>query len=291
MIARTALAIVVAAAAPIASQDGVFRSVTESVAVDVSVQQQGRPVTNLRPADFQVRDNGVVQPLLDVSHEALPIDLTLVIDTSGSVQGATLASLRRAIDAVGGQLRPADRVKIVTFNQRTIEAAGFTQGRLPEMPAALLAPSGQTSVFDAMALSVIAPAEQGRRRMAIVFTDGADTVSFLSEAEILETTSRSGAAVFVVAVAANVAVLAQPATHQLLFQRITEATGGVLQVLRPSQDLGPAFVRAFNDFRASYVLRYVVQGQGKAGWHALDVRVMRPGNYDVRARRGYFSGT
>ena len=60
-----------------------------------------------------------------------------------------------------------------------------------------------------------------------------------------------------------------------------------MQVLR-NQDLGPAFVRALNDFRTSYVLRYAIQGQAKAGWHELQVRVTRPGEYEVRARKGYF---
>ncbi len=263
-----------------------FRSTTESVVVEVAVQQRGRPVTSLRAADFELRDNGVVQTIADLSQETLPIDVTLVVDTSGSVQGAMLDALRRALGAVGGQLRPTDRAKVITFNQRVHEASDFTEGRLPPMPAALAAPAGQTSVFDAIALSVIAPPQTGRRAMAIVFTDGADTVSVLDASQVLAAATRSGTAVFVVAAASGTAAVPQRPAHDSFFLRLAETTGGDVAVLQRGQDLDAAFVRAFNDFRASYVLRYTPTTSA-AGWHDLQVRITRSGDYDVRARKGY----
>jgi VWFA-related protein len=270
------------------AQDNVFRSTTESVVVDVSVQQRGRPVPDLRAADFELKDNGAVQTLSDLSHEALPIDVTLVVDVSGSVQGLLLGSLRRALVAVGAQLRPTDRAKVVTFNHRVHEASGFAEGRLPPMPQALERPMGHTSVLDAIALSVIAAPASGRRSMAIVFTDGADTVSVLDGSQLLAAASRSGLAIFVVAIASPAVPRSaqEPPPHQGLFEDLAEATGGDFVALQQGQELGPAFVRAFNAFRSSYVLRYSPTTQS-AGWHAVSVRVTRPGSYDIRARPGY----
>ena len=270
------------------TQDTVFRSTTESVVVDVSVQQRGRPVPNLRAADFELKDNGVVQTLSDVSQEALPIDVTLVVDVSGSVQGLLLGSLRRALVAIGAQLRPTDRAKVVTFNHRIHEASGFTEGGLPPMPQALERPIGHTSVLDAIALSVIAPPAAGRRSMAIVFTDGADTVSVLDGSQLLAAASRSGLAIFVVAIASasGPQTSPQPPPHQELFADLAEATGGDSVVLQQGQELGPAFVGAFNAFRSSYVLRYTPTTRSP-GWHAVSVRVTRSGSYDIRARPGY----
>ncbi len=49
-----------------------------------------------------------------------------------------------------------------------------------------------------------------------------------------------------------------------------------------------AFLRALEDFRTSYVLRYTLEGVSSAGWHDVAVRVVKPGTrYQVRARRGY----
>ena len=75
-----------------------------------------------------------------------------------------------------------------------------------------------------------------------------------------------------------------------LFDRLAELTGGAVVVLRPNQNLGESFVQAFDEFRASYVLRYAYEGPPQPGWHQLVVRVTRRGQYDVRARQGYFAG-
>jgi len=55
--------------------------------------------------------------------------------------------------------------------------------------------------------------------------------------------------------------------------------------------LNAPFLRALDEFRTSYVLRYTLQGVKRAGWHDLSVRIVKPGtNYSVRARRGYIGG-
>jgi hypothetical protein len=47
--------------------------------------------------------------------------------------------------------------------------------------------------------------------------------------------------------------------------------------------------RALDWFRAAYVVRYRATGVSPDGWHELRVRVTRPGDYDVKARKGYFA--
>lgn len=50
-------------------------------------------------------------------------------------------------------------------------------------------------------------------------------------------------------------------------------------------------VKAILDtYRQSYVIRYQPQGVATDGWHVLQVRVNRPGSFEVTARRGYFGG-
>jgi hypothetical protein len=128
--------------------------------------------------------------------------------------------------------------------------------------------------------------------MAIVFTDGDDTTSFLDEETVLDVASRSDTTVF--AVTASDAGTTMPAwtPSQRLFQRVTAATGGALAVLRRNEDLGASFVRAFDEFRTSYVLRVTANPAAASrpdGWHALSVTLKRPGSFDLRARPGYFA--
>ena len=64
----------------------VFRASADVVSVDAAVQRDRRPVVGLKPADFEILDNGVSQEISDVSYERLPIDVTLLLDVSASVR-------------------------------------------------------------------------------------------------------------------------------------------------------------------------------------------------------------
>lgn len=276
-----------AAGAP-AAQEVVFRASVATVAVDVAVQQDGRPVIDLGPGDFTVRDNGRLQEITGVIRETLPIDVTCIIDLSGSVQGPVLEALTRAVDAIGTQVRQTDRAGVVIFNQqirqvRPLDAGGWPAGLSLGTPTAL------TSLFDAVSVSLIAPPETGRRRMAIIFTDGLDMTSFVDGSSILELARRSNMAIFTVALADGTARRPQPAAHEELFRALADTTGGVLDVVQRDEDLSASFTQAFEDFRTSYVLTYAYDGPAEPGWHPIEVTVERPGRFEVRARQGYFS--
>jgi hypothetical protein len=90
------------------------------------------------------------------------------------------------------------------------------------------------------------------------------------------------------------------------FNTLAETTGGMVQVVQTDpftvkingtqtnnnrDTVDASFIRALEDFRTSYVLRYTVEGVPRAGWHHVAVRVTKPGRtYQVRARRGYVGG-
>lgn len=284
----TGVVLLTTATAVAAAQQAVFRASTASVTVDVSVRQNGRPVTDLGPADFEVRDAGLTQQIVEVTRETLPIDVTCIVDLSGSVQGPVLESLRRSINAIGQRLRPTDRASVITFNQQIRQVRPLQPGGWPD-GLALGTPSSLTSLFDAVSVALIASPEIGRRRMAIVFTDGLDISSFLDGAGMIEIARRSGTAVFTVALAEGTVRRPRRPAHEDLFTTLSNTTGGVLDVLQRDEDLSGAFAEAFEEFRTSYVLSYTYDGPALTGWHPIEVRVTRPGRFDVRARQGYFS--
>jgi hypothetical protein len=67
---------------------------------------------------------------------------------------------------------------------------------------------------------------------------------------------------------------------------IAARTGGQVFSMDVAAPIGDAFKQAIEDFRTSYVLRYIPKGVTRAGWHDLNVRVTS-GTYEVRARKGY----
>lgn len=278
-----ALALVGAASAP---QAPMFRSSVDTVLVDVSVTRAGQPVTGLTAPDFRVTDNGVSQALADVSQETLPIDLTVVADLSATADGAPLDALRRSIDEILGRLQPADRASLIVFDQRMREV-DLRARRLSITVDSTWSASSPAALFDAAAAALITPIEASRRRMVILFTEGQDQGSFLDEVDVADVASRGGATVFVVAVTDGTARVPRHPANLGLLARLTDLTGGLLAVVQRDEDLSASFVRAFEDFRTSYVLRYTPTGVPAAGWHALAVTLVGRSGLDVRARQGY----
>jgi hypothetical protein len=66
-------------------QTPTFSSRLEVVRVDVLVTEDGRPVHGLKPADFDIRDEGVPQTVDIVSFEEIPLNVVLAMDISDSV--------------------------------------------------------------------------------------------------------------------------------------------------------------------------------------------------------------
>lgn len=317
-----AAALAVLTVAP-GAQQPVFRTAADVVAIDVLVMNGNRPVAGLTAADFELLDNGVPQTLLEVTRDRHPLDVTLVIDTSGSVHRRLLASLVEAVNTVRGRLREGDRLEVITFSDRLRELVAL--GSAPGVPRVdIVQASGPTSLNDAIAVALAAPPDLERRRMAIVFTDGVDTLSFLSEAQVVAVARRSRTALFVVATRPpQLMVPLRPAKPgglrppppvgppEAFFGELADVTGGRLQMVphvphfRVTTDgsrmrldsqgserlLNAPFLRALEDFRTSYVLRYAPTGVVREGWHDVTVRVPKAGRrWQIRTRQGYAIG-
>ena len=254
-----------------------FRARTDTVVVAVSVSQGTKPVTGLTADDFEILDKGIKQDILDISYGTLPIDLTLAVDMSDSVRGALQQELSLANQQLRTVLQSEDTVRCVVFNQFIREAAaGCAPGSVP-------AGSGHTALLDALAMSVMTPSTPGRRAMVLALTDGQDTVSILDDRTIIDVAHRSDAAFFAVIASARPGAVSKSS----ILQRLSDETGGKIAQLALGRDLAQEFIRAVNDFRASYVLRYDLKGVPAPGWHELTVRLTKGGNFTLRARRGY----
>ena len=133
----------------------VFRAGADVVTVDASVQNDRRPVTGLKAADFQLLDNGVAQEISEVAYEKLPIDVTLLLDVSASVTGPVLDELRRALRQVRTDLAAGDRMRLITFNMGISRLVDFDRPA-SEIDDALatLRGSGSSAVFDGLAVAL-----------------------------------------------------------------------------------------------------------------------------------------
>jgi Ca-activated chloride channel homolog len=272
----------------------VFEARVSTVYVDVFVTRDGEPVKGLTSASFTVTDDGVRQQaaLVDLAH--LPVDILLVLDVSGSLRGARLESLRRAARAVLASLGPTDRAGLLVFSDDVRLAVPHTSD-VAALDAALesLEAGGTTSLNDALFATVVLARGRGRG-VAIVFSDGKDSTSWLSEEEVLDAAERSNVLVHGVGILpmAGTALEARearerPHAPELRFlYRLTGSTGGSLWLASSTEGLAATFQRVIEALHNRYVLRFTPTSS-RPGRHELDVRLVGV-DADVRARPSYF---
>lgn len=306
------LRLLAALALPLAwfsGQQTVFRTRTDVVAIDATVMDGKKPVTTLGIDGFVVKDNGVVQTLIDVGREQMPLDITLTIDLSGSVNESERLIIHRAIRQIGAALRPADRGGVVSFTSHIAQEVKMqpppfdpplnfqTGGWTTPFLDALLRPqhtrshlmvdrSGMSSFLDALLLSLVTPPMADRRQLNLILTDGVDTSSFFELATIADTMKYATGQTSIVILRGGGGHVNDEATLKLL-KNITETSGGQMMELGRGESLSEKFLAALDQFRTSYVLRYTPTGVPRAGWHAVDVST-KNSKYKVRARQGYW---
>jgi VWFA-related protein len=269
-------------AAAAAQAPPVFRAEVGVVRVEVLVTRGGSPVRGLAAADFELRDDGVLQDLQPILEEQTPLDAVLVLDASESVSGPKLVALEAAAGTFLDGLHGGEHAALLAFNHEVQQLQPLTTD-LAEVRRALdrVSPRGNTALVDA-AYAALRLRDPGERRTAIVvFSDGIDNLSWLSAADVVEAAGRSNATVY------GVTVRGKGDPKEAFLGDVARATGGRLFEASSERDLRARFLDVLEDIRSRYVLRYVPGGPGAPGWHKLEVR-LRSGKGDVLARPGYW---
>jgi VWFA-related protein len=279
-----------------------FASGVDVVTVDALVTQGGRSVSGLGAADFELRDNGVVQEIDSVAVDEVPVSMLLALDTSTSVEGSTLNQLKRAATTAVDMLTGQDRAAVLTFAEAVIVHADWAPPSAAMREAIAAAPAGgATSLYDAAYAALTREDDRpGRRSLVLLFSDGGDTSSWLPARAVVERARRSDAVVYVVTrrpakldvrleYRSGIDLWADDAARWAetpTMLEVANITGGHVFVAARAEELVPLFASIVNQFRSRYLLTYRPRGVPASGWHTLDLRV-KDRKAAVVARRGY----
>jgi VWFA-related protein len=273
-----------------------FRSSAELVTVDVLVTDNRVPVAGLELADFELLDNGVRQPLEQLYVEQLPVNVIMVLDTSGSVEGERLRSLQAGAMVLIDRLRKGDRAAVLSFSHRLDLSTALTaDAAVLRRSVNVLTARGSTALRDAAFAALAMRAAESTRTLVLVFSDGLDTSSILSEERVLAVARRSDATVYAVGIRESVdrtrAGMARDnvaAIDDRFLDRLSRETAGRLLYAERSLDIERTFSRVLQEFNSRYVLGYAPRGVAGKGWHHVEVRLKKKRG-TILARRGYFA--
>jgi len=274
-------ALLLSAALSAQTQKPIFSTKVEVVRVDALVTDGGRPVLGLGPADFEVLDNGVPQTVEFVSYDQIPLNVVLAFDMSDSVAGERLEHLRSAGAAVLAGLKRNDQSALVTFNNQVMLGAALTSDTEPLREAIdHVVGEGDTSLVDGVFAGITVGESDAGRALLIVFSDGLDTLSWLSPAAVLDTAKRSDVVAYAVSVGKVKAEF---------LRDLTSFSGGRLFELEKTANLSATFVSILEEFRQRYLVSYTPRGVSREGWHRLEVR-LKGKRATIKARPGYLAG-
>src|SRR5437660_3656350 len=97
-------------------EDSIIRTATSLISVPaVVLDRNGRYIPNLHKEDFRIYEDGIEPDVAYFAPMEKPFTVALMLDASGSTQ-SQLAQLRAAANAFISQLRPDDRLLIMTFD-------------------------------------------------------------------------------------------------------------------------------------------------------------------------------
>lgn len=208
---------------------------------------------------FRVAEGGQARA---VHVEALPADqleVSLVIDTSGSMAGAPLAAAKTAAQSLLGQLPATVPVSVVGFGVTPKVVSARSSNRTTQAAAiAGLTAGGQTALYDALGAALAQfPAGSGSRRMIVLLTDGGDTAS---KSTLDATIGALGAA--------NVALFAvelrTSESNPAALGQLTTVSGGRVVPASDPAALAAAFDAVAKQLVRQYALTYRSQANGGA---------------------------
>ncbi len=165
------------------SAGDVVRINTTLVTVPVSVlDRQGRFIPGLKREDFHLFEDGVEQSIAYFEPTEMPFTVALLLDTSSSTR-FHLWEIKEAAIAFAKQLRPQDRVLVVTFSDEVLLLTEATndQDVISTVIQVNANTGASTRLYDAVNLVVHERLNRIQGRKAIVlFTDGVDTSSYMA---------------------------------------------------------------------------------------------------------------
>ncbi len=175
-----------------------FPRITVSVTLPLELTGGGQAA----PA-FTVTENGESRQVLAVeplAAERAPLDVVLLVDTSGSMRGEPIVHARDAAGAFVDMLAPSDEISVVSFASSVAVVSGFTSDKaLLRQVIAGLEARGETALYDGIRRSAALLAERGNRDAVIVLlSDGGDTASSGTLDDAVAALEQSGIPLFAV---------------------------------------------------------------------------------------------
>lgn len=265
-----------------------------------------RLLADLTKDDFRVQEDGVEQKIEFFSREtALPINLGILMDTSGSMDRMLEPEKDAASRFLRRVLQPKDLAFVINFDvdvdllsdfnadvahlDRAIRRAKINAPGSAVNPGPFpRSQSGGTRLYDAIYLACNEKlSREIGRKVVVILTDAIDTGSRVRLEEALEAAQRSDTVVHVLHIVDR-QFYGFGGGGEGIAKKLAEETGGRAIFIDSEKKLEEAFDQISEEVRSQYTLGYYPSSQSREGkFRKLKVETTRR-DTRILARKGYY---
>jgi Ca-activated chloride channel family protein len=248
--------------------------------------RSNKPVSNLGPGDFAIREDGRLREILKVRPATDPIDLAVLVDTSAAA-GAQVNDLRRGLESLVAQMLPHARIALVEFGQRPRVLTDYTSDAtlLAKGIGRVFSVSGSGAyTLEALVETLNGMKKRDAERSAVVIVwMGGREFSNLDSRDVLKSLAEQGPALHVLTVSRGTPpdmMTVEGRNRESVFDSGTRASGGSRQNVLSSMAILDALNGIAAEMRSQYRVTYA-RPQTLIPPEKIDVRAIKP---DLTAR-------
>ncbi len=260
----------------------------------IATDRHGKFVRNLNQNDFSIfDDHKPVQSILNFRRETdLPIELGLLMDVSGSVQGRFGFEKEAAIGFLQHIIRPGyDRAFVVGFNKESHLTQDFTD-QVPLLAAGVerLSDGGGTALYDAIYKAckeklLREHSDHPMRKAIVILSDGEDNQSEYTRAQAIEMAERAEVLIYAISTDDSGLIL----RGDKVLEDLASATGGRAFFPYKMKDITHSFAAIEDELRSQYDVSYKPTDFDADGrYRSIQITALKK-DLQVRARRGYYA--
>jgi len=254
--------------------------------------RNGAIVGALSREDFAVTEDGHPQQIAVFERQSeLPLDMTLAIDTSGSVKkdmSEEADAARRFVHAI---LRPQDQMSLLQFATEVKELTPFTNSAVQiDRGLSKLHFDFATALYDAIYLGSEGLGNKDGRRVLVLVSDGGDTAKSTTYKQALEAALRHEVMIYSIIDVPIEASAGRDLGGEHALITLAEQTGGKSFYVSAG-GLDKAFTQVSDDLRTQYLIGYYPHDEEPGRiFHRILVTVPRAATQDfnVRHKTGYY---
>jgi Ca-activated chloride channel family protein len=258
----------------------------------IATDHHGKFVRNLNQGDFTILDDHQPpQSIVNFRRETdLPLELGLLVDTSGSVHSRFDFEQEAAVSFLQHTQRANfDKAFVMGFSSHSQVTQDFTDSvRLLETGVRTLHNGGGTALYDAIYRACREKLSKDKadhpvRRAIIVVSDGEDNQSEVTRGAAIEMAQRSEVIIYAISTDDSGLILRGDKS----LQQLADATGGRAFFPFKMKDIKNSFAAIEDELRSQYVVSYRPANFDADGrYRSIEITALKK-DLQVRARKGY----